>query len=34
LRTLQIEHEITDLATWLAAFARFADARARPGSVS
>lgn len=29
--TLLIEHEITDLATWTAAFERFADARRNAG---
>lgn len=29
--TLSIEHAITDLATWKAAFDRFADARAQAG---
>ena len=29
--TLHIEHAITDLATWLAAFAEFADARTKAG---
>jgi hypothetical protein len=29
--TLHIEHAITDLTTWLEAFARFAPARARAG---
>lgn len=29
--TLHIEHEITDLPLWSAAFERFADARARAG---
>ena len=29
--TLHIEHQITDLATWLAAFGRFADARQKAG---
>lgn len=29
--TLHIEHPITDLATWLAAFDRFADRRAAAG---
>jgi hypothetical protein len=31
MATLHIEHSITDLATWLAAFDRFADARQRAG---
>ena len=31
LATLHIEHAITDLATWLAAFDRFADARRMAG---
>ena len=29
--TLHIEHPISDLESWLSAFARFADARARAG---
>jgi hypothetical protein len=29
--TLHIEHEITDIEVWKAAFARFADARAQAG---
>lgn len=29
--SLHIEHPITDLSTWLAAFARFEEARARAG---
>jgi hypothetical protein len=29
--TLQIEHPVTDLATWQAAFARFAEHRRRGG---
>ena len=32
--TLHIEHRITDLSTWLAAFDNFADARANAGVVS
>jgi hypothetical protein len=31
--TLLIEHPISDLGTWLSAFARFADARAEAGVV-
>jgi hypothetical protein len=31
MATLHIEHEITDLGTWLGAFARFGDARQRAG---
>ena len=31
MATLQIEHQITDLATWLGAFARFEEARANAG---
>jgi hypothetical protein len=31
--TLHIEHRITDLSTWLAAFNNFADARANAGVV-
>jgi hypothetical protein len=31
MATLHIEHAITDLATWLGAFRRFADARANAG---
>ena len=31
MRTLHIEHPITDLETWLAAFNRFADARRDAG---
>ena len=31
MATLHIEHAITDLPTWLGAFARFADARAGAG---
>jgi len=31
MATLHIEHPITDFGTWTAAFARFADARARAG---
>jgi hypothetical protein len=31
IATLRIEHPISDLETWLGAFARFADARARAG---
>lgn len=31
MATLHIEHEITDLATWLGAFDRFAEARAGAG---
>ena len=31
MRTLHIEHPITDLETWVAAFNRFADARREAG---
>lgn len=31
MATLHIEHPITDLETWLAAFGRFAEARAQAG---
>lgn len=31
MTTLHIEHPITDLNTWLAAFGRFAEARAQAG---
>jgi hypothetical protein len=31
MATLHIEHPITDLGTWLAAFARFEDARTNAG---
>lgn len=31
MATLHIEHAITDLGTWLSAFARFAEARAGAG---
>ena len=31
LATLRIEHPISDLETWLGAFARFEDARSRAG---
>jgi hypothetical protein len=31
MATLHIEHPITDLATWLSAFARFEEARANAG---
>ena len=31
MRTLHIEHPITDLETWVAAFSRFADARREAG---
>ena len=31
MATLHIEHEITDLETWLGAFARFGDAREKAG---
>jgi hypothetical protein len=31
MATLHIEHEITDLQTWLGAFARFEDARRKAG---
>lgn len=31
MATLHIEHGITDLSTWLAAFARFEDARRKAG---
>ena len=31
MATLHIEHPITDLETWLGAFARFAEARERAG---
>ena len=31
MATLHIEHPITDLATWLGAFRRFADARTKAG---
>jgi hypothetical protein len=31
MRTLHIEHPITDLDTWVAAFNRFADARRDAG---
>lgn len=31
MATLHIEHPITDLETWLGAFARFGDARAKAG---
>jgi hypothetical protein len=31
MATLQIEHAITDLATWLGAFARFEEARRKAG---
>lgn len=31
MATLHIEHPITDLATWLGAFGRFADARRKAG---
>ena len=31
MATLHIEHEITDLGTWLGAFGRFADARRNAG---
>jgi hypothetical protein len=31
MATLHIEHEITDLATWLGAFARFEEARNNAG---
>lgn len=34
MATLHIEHEITDLATWLGAFNTFADARAGAGVVA
>ncbi len=31
MATLHIEHEITDLGTWLGAFGRFAEARRNAG---
>jgi hypothetical protein len=34
MATLHIEHEISDLQTWLGAFGRFADARERAGVTS
>ena len=34
MATLHIEHPITDLPTWLQAFARFGEARARAGVLS
>ena len=34
MATLHIEHPITDLETWLGAFARFEEARARAGVLS
>lgn len=34
MATLHIEHEITDLDTWLGAFQRFAGARAQAGATA